>query len=118
MVWDYAEANPFASSSGGWRHSLGFIDRLISSVVHSRLHTAHVEQASATKHPLPDDAAQALITDPPYYDAVPYAHLSDFFYVWLRRSLPPGYRNTFSTDTVPKRDEIVVDRPHKFELFE
>jgi adenine-specific DNA methylase len=113
MVWDYAEANPLAASSGGWSHSLRFVDRLISAVAHSQLHSAHVEQASATRHPLPDHSAQALVTDPPYYDAVPYAYLSDFFYVWLRRSLPQGYRNTFATDTVPKDEEIVVDRPHK-----
>jgi adenine-specific DNA methylase len=71
MVWDYAEANPFAASSGGWSHNLGFIDRLIAAVTDSRLAAAQVEQASASSHPLPTDSAQALITDPPYYS--PYA---------------------------------------------
>lgn len=112
MVWDYAEVNPFAASSGGWTHNLGFLEKLIGSIADSRLEGAHVEQASATQHPLPDDAAHMLFTDPPYYDAVPYAHLSDFFYVWLRRSLPSSYRSLFSTDAVPKDAEIVVDRPH------
>ena len=112
MVWDYAEANPFAASSGGWSHNLGFIDRLISAVIASRLLVGHVEQASASSHPFPNDSVQALVTDPPYYDAVPYAHLSDFFYVWLRRALPSDWSPLFAADAVPKEAEIVVDRPH------
>ena len=63
-------------------------------------------------HPLPADAAHAFITDPPYYDAVPYAYLSDFFYVWLRRNHRDCTRS-FSTVVVPKDEEIVVDRPHE-----
>jgi adenine-specific DNA methylase len=112
MVWDYAEANPFAASSGGWSHNLGFIDRLIDEITDSRLTCGQVEQASASCHPLPSDSAQALITDPPYYDAVPYAHLSDFFYVWLRRVLPKQWKALFAADSSPKEAEIVVDRPH------
>jgi putative DNA methylase len=112
MVWDYAEANPFASSSGGWSHNLGFIDRLILAITDSELCGGRVEQASAASHPLPDDSAHALITDPPYYDAVPYAHLSDFFYVWLRRALPDNFSPLFSAEAAPKDAEMVVDRPH------
>lgn len=112
MVWDYAEANPFAASSGGWSHNLGFIDRLIGAITESKLVSAQAEQASASCHPLPDDSAQAVVTDPPYYDAVPYAHLSDFFYVWLRRALPSNWSALFAAEAVPKEAEIVVDRPH------
>src|SRR5205085_9971663 len=54
-----------------------------------------------------------LFTDPPYYDAVPYAHLSDFFYVWLRRSLTNVHMDLLKSSTVPKVAEIVVDRPHE-----
>ena len=68
--------------------------------------------ASATAHPLPDDSADALITDPPYYDAVPYCLLSDFFYVWIRRSPRLNvHLGTLSDSEVPKAAEIVVDRP-------
>ena len=112
MVWDYAEANPFAASSGGWSHNLGFIDRLINAVSDSKLAGGHAEQASASCNPLPDDSAQAVVTDPPYYDAVPYAYLSDFFYVWLRRVLPSDWSALFAAEAVPKEAEIVVDRPH------
>jgi adenine-specific DNA methylase len=112
MVWDYAEANPFAASSGGWSHNLGFVDRLINAITESKLVPAQAEQASASCHPLPNDSAQAVVTDPPYYDAVPYAHLSDFFYVWLRRALPGNWSTLFAAEAVPKEAEIVVDRPH------
>ncbi|HYG36654.1 MAG TPA: DUF1156 domain-containing protein, partial [Clostridia bacterium] len=112
MVWDYAEANPFAASSGGWSHNLSFLEKLIAAVTESDLQATTVEQASATNHPLPNDSAHALITDPPYYDAVPYAHLSDFFYVWLRRATPQNLNALFTSDAVQKDAEIVVDRPH------
>ena len=63
--------------------------------------------ASATHHPLPDDSAAALFTDPPYYDAVSYGDLSDFFYVWLRRALRDEHRDLFSTPTVEKDEEAI-----------
>jgi hypothetical protein len=62
---------------------------------------------------LPSDSADGLITDPPYYDAVPYAHLSDFFYVWLRRSLGKIHGDLFASPEVLKEQEVVVDRPHE-----
>jgi hypothetical protein len=62
---------------------------------------------------LPDSAVSAFVTDPPYYDAVPYAYLSDFFYVWLRRSMGCLHSSLFSESQVPKDAEIVVDRPHE-----
>jgi hypothetical protein len=62
--------------------------------------------ASAVNHPLPDDSVNAFITDPPYYDAVPYADLSDFFYVWLKRSLFDWHPTLFESDLTPKREEV------------
>jgi len=73
----------------------------------------HGVPATATMHPLPTDSANAFITDPPYYDAVPYSYLSDFFYVWLRRMLGETHSDLFSGMAVPKDAEIVVDRPHE-----
>ena len=73
----------------------------------------HAQLASATAHPLPDDAAHAFVTDPPYYDAVPYAYLSDFFYVWLRRTLGSTFPALITGESVPKDEEIVVDRQHE-----
>jgi len=72
---------------------------------------ADISNSDATKHPLPDQAADIWFTDPPYYDSVPYADLSDFFYVWLKRSLPNEHllRNTFEIDNplTPKLRECV-----------
>src|SRR5207249_1924113 len=67
----------------------------------------HVEQASATEHPLPEDSAELIFTDPPYYAAIPYADLSDFFYSWLRRALIDIHPDLFRTELSPKEKECV-----------
>ncbi len=69
--------------------------------------SAYVGQASATSLPYPDNYFDAVITDPPYYDNVNYAELSDFFYVWLKRTIGDLYPDLFSTPMVPKTEEIV-----------
>jgi hypothetical protein len=112
MLWDYAEPNIFADAAGNFAVTLGtMVEVLENQVVGS--HAGHVEQASATEYPLPEGSANALITDPPYYDAVPYAHLSDFFFVWLRRALCATHTDLFLGSEVPKAQEVVVDRPHE-----
>ena len=111
MVWDFAEGTPLEGKSGGWLPSLEWV-ALVAEEWSAPL-TAHVQQASATEHPLPTDSVQAMVTDPPYYDAVPYAYLSDFFYVWLRRPLADVHPLLFREEGVPKDAEIVVDRPHQ-----
>ena len=114
MVWDYAEGAPMEEKSGGWSPTLAWITRVLEQEGKTTNWGAgSVQQTSATKHPLPDDAADAFITDPPYYDAVPYAYLSDFFYVWLRRTLAETHPSLFRDACVPKEAEIVVDRAHQ-----
>ena len=112
MVWDFAEGVPVSDSSGGWSIFVDNMARALESVG-SDWRVGHVQLASATAHLLPDDAAHAFVTDPPYYDAVPYAYLSDFFYVWLRRTLGSTFPALFASESVPKDEEIVVDRPHE-----
>jgi len=112
MVWDYCEPNPFGGSVGSWGSLLDCVLIPFETAAHLA-HGGHIEQTSATAHPLPDDSAAALITDPPYYDSVPYAYLSDFFYVWIRRTLADVHPALFREAGVPKDAEIVVDRPHK-----
>ena len=73
-----------------------------------KLHIPQVFQASATELPYPDNYFDAVFTDPPYYDNVPYSYLSDFFYVWLKRSLGDLYPELFSTPLTPKSKEIVA----------
>ena len=113
MVWDFGETCPLSGSTGAWQTSVNLVAAVLESQDSKALGPGHAELASAAAHPLPDDAAQALVTDPPYYDAVPYAYLSDFFYVWMRRTLADVHPALFRQPGVPKVAEIVVDRPHQ-----
>ncbi len=113
FVWDFAEGIPMGDSSGSWSICVGRTVDTIASTFFPTISTGHVVRCSATSHWLPDDSAQVFFTDPPYYDAVPYAYLSDFFYVWLRRCLADGDPELAKLAVVPKDEEIVVDRPHE-----
>ncbi len=106
IVWDFAEANSIGNASGAFD---GGVDWIVSVLQNHFDGHGQTDQASATNHPLPDDAVQCFITDPPYYDAVPYADLSDFFYVWLKRTTGGLYAGLFSADLTPKDDECIVD---------
>ena len=110
-AWDFAEAAPFGEASGSF---FSAYERTTSSIAPSHVEAIHgvtVQPADASTHPLPDESASVWFTDPPYYDSVPYAHLSDFFYVWERRALSdPAVIG--SSALAPKDKECVVDRPH------
>jgi len=106
MLWDYIEMNPIKHASG-WTTIL---DETLENIEHccSFQNTpATVTQSSATSLPYPDNYFDAVITDPPYYDNINYAELSDFFYVWLKRTIGDLYPDLFSTPMVPKSEEIV-----------
>jgi hypothetical protein len=100
------------SSSGGWSHNLEFlISPLIAEAQAANQQAeGHVERASATHHSMPDDCVDAFITDPPYYDAIPYADLSDYFIVWLKRSLVGSANAKDFVSLSPKDEECVVDK--------
>ena len=85
IVWDFGESNYLSQASRSWISAIESVARVIDkSPTYS---VGQVEQSSADQHPLPDESASVWFTDPPYYDAVPYADLSDFFLVWLKRTL-------------------------------
>jgi len=89
MCWDFPEYYPFARFAGGFDNALGdLVDATvhISSIIAEN--RGQVETADAANHPLPDGSAKVWFTDPPYYDAIPYSNLADFFFVWLKRSMP------------------------------
>ena len=113
IVWDFAEAMPLIDSSGGWWHSLGFLARAVELTADLITNPAEVQLADAVEHRLPDEASGIWFTDPPYYDAVPYADLSDFFLVWLKRMLPsePLLQDPFdlANPLSPKTREVVQD---------
>ncbi|MDW8136035.1 MAG: hypothetical protein RMI74_04490, partial [Thermodesulfobacterium sp.] len=114
MVWDYSELNPLCEAVGSWesmynrRIKLSLEHLNFSSLILKSLQTV-VTQASATSLPYPDSYFDAVFTDPPYYDNVNYAELSDFFYVWLKRSVGDLYPELFATPLVPKSQEIVAN---------
>jgi len=105
MVWDYSEANAFAGMAGDYSVSLNNMMRVLDGLEHPG--TGVVQQADAQTQTLTN--GKVVSTDPPYYDNVPYADLSDFFYVWLRRLLKPIYPGLFATLAVPKAEELVAD---------
>ena len=116
LVWDFGEASFLGGQAGDYSTTLGTMIR-VADRFSGNLVQGQVQITDATKHPLPDHAAGVWFTDPPYYDAVPYAHLSDFFFVWLKRAVPEQMMNLCnlldSQDLTPKEKEIVVDRPHR-----
>ncbi len=106
MTWDFAEGSPFGQSSSGFMESVNIVAKCFSimgggSVGDARQHSAVAPAAEG-------ESARVISTDPPYYDNIGYADLSDFFYVWLRRSLKPVFPNLFATLTVPKAEELVA----------
>lgn len=106
--WEFAEMIPIAEEGSGWGTSLEYTLKVLDALTAIPV-SATVELCSATSHPLPDDSALAFITDPPYYDAIPYSDLSDFFYVWLKRNVPATFGCWFSSELTKKEEECVVD---------
>jgi len=108
MVWDFAETNVFSSSTGNWMAMVTWVAKVVESL---DLHVeAHVSQASASDRSFKD---LVVCTDPPYYDNIGYADLSDFFYVWLRRSLREVYPDLLGTLLTPKAEELIAT-PYRF----
>jgi adenine-specific DNA methylase len=106
MPWNYAEINPFSGRMGDWLANLEWVLRNIEPA--SQIdQSASVRRGDATRLPEPDQSLHAVITDPPYYDAVPYADLSDFFYVWHKRCLGGYFNDLYRTPVTPKAKEIV-----------
>jgi len=104
MVWDFAEINVFAGAAGDLIIS---IEGIVRTLAGFRLEgEGHVSQGDAQSQSL--TSGKVVSTDPPYYDNIGYADLSDFFYVWLRRSLKAVYPDLFSTLAVPKAEELVA----------
>jgi putative DNA methylase len=109
MMWDFAETNPFGGSSGDLAAHLAGIIKVIEHCATTGEPVVAV-RGSATELSFPDQSFDAVITDPPYYDNVSYADLSDFFYVWLQRSIGYLYPEHLAAEVTPKRSEAVVAR--------
>lgn len=109
MVWDFCEINPYGGSIGDWFSLIELQVNAIQGASNCLGFSATVTRGSATALPWPDATFNATITDPPYYDNVPYADISDFFYVWLKRTIGHLYPEHFATELTPKKQEAVAD---------
>jgi adenine-specific DNA methylase len=108
MIWDFVEGNVISGATRDWMNAvegglkaLGSLDKGINA--------GQASCFTSTKAHLPDDAANAFVTDPPYYDAVPYADLSDFFFVWLKRTVRELHMELLNGILTPKEDECILD---------
>jgi putative DNA methylase len=106
MAWDFAEVNFFSDSAGNWLTPIDKISKVVSELPAERI--GSICQSSATEAPYPTGVV--ISTDPPYYDNVEYADLSDFFFVWLRRALMGVDPSLFSILSTPKAEELVATR--------
>ena len=104
MVWDYAEANLFSNSSGNFLGQVEWISKVLGKTPAKS--PGEAVQISATSR---DYAGLVVSTDPPYYDNIGYSDLSDFFYVWLRKSLRTIHPSVVGTMLTPKADELVAN---------
>ena len=109
MVFDYSEQNPYGILTGNWLSQVEITSEILSHLSSTLFpQSATINQSSATAIPYANEFFDAIFTDPPYYDNVPYSYLSDFFYVWLKRTLGNIHPELFSTPLTPKRNEIVA----------
>src|SRR5262249_12228254 len=104
MAWDFGEANPFSDSGGSYNSAFDWILPAVQSLGDGT--PGRSSAADAAKQAVSID--KVVSTDPPYYDNIGYADLSDFFYVWLRHSLRGVVPEIFSTVAVPKMEELVA----------
>ena len=104
MTWDFAEANPLGAASGNYRSAVDLVAKAMLCT--SAVTWSYAKQVDARSQSLGVD--KIVSTDPPYYDNIGYADLSDFFYVWLRRSIRPIFPSLFATLAVPKAEELVA----------
>ncbi len=112
MVLDFPESNPFCKSSGSALNQLDWITRYIESECNQPFSTALENASSGEKTQFKEKFITAVVTDPPYYDAIAYADLSDFFYVWLKRTLVDIYPSNFATPQTPKSEECTALKHH------
>ena len=104
MIWDYVESNIFSNSSGNFLGQIAWVSKVIGNAPTTG--PSEVKQVNASSR---EYSRLVISTDPPYYDNIGYSDLSDFFYVWLRRSLGDIHSSTVATMLSPKAEELVAN---------
>lgn len=107
MIWDYAEVNPFAGVSGDYTNAIDSVCKVIRHGARIKK-AADLRRGSATDLPFPRASFDAAVIDPPYYDNISYANSSDFYYVWLKRSIGDLFPEHFAGPVAPKKNEIIA----------
>lgn len=110
MVWDYLETDPFHAGEGIYDAHVRWIELAIRHCSQASTVPAGVRRGDAQALPFTDASFDAVIVDPPYYDAIQYSYLSDFFYVWLKRSVGHLYTDIFATPGTPKKQEVIQNQ--------
>ena len=117
MSWEFPEMFPLTKFAGGLDDAINDVVEPINKLVTIITLKGQAQIADAAEHPLPNDSVDVWFTDPPYYDAIPYSDLSDFFFTWLKRMLPDNSltRDPFDNNNPlsPKKNEIVQDESKK-----
>lgn len=109
MVWDFGEPNPIEQDS--ILNYANAVAKVIEHIKNANIsENGTVQQSDATNCPLPDDLSSMYFTDPPYYDAISYADLSDFFYVWLKRVLGMVESDLFQSEVTPKAPQAIMNK--------
>ena len=113
MTWDFAEGNPLSSQIRYYKGAIEYVGRFLTKTLFGlQLGKSDPEFLNLPAQALRRKPMDTIITDPPYYDAIPYADLSDFFYVWLRRSIGDQFPDVFAETLTPKPDELVQHSDH------
>lgn len=107
MIWDFPETNPFSGVTGGVDNALGWIVN-VCRMLDVSTSPGVISRGDATQPVFPGEFFDAVITDPPYYDNVPYADIADFFYVWFRRCIGQFHPDHFSSELTPKKSELTA----------
>jgi adenine-specific DNA methylase len=110
MTWNFVEIDPFQKGSGNWDGAVRWIEAAIRHCSTTTATPATVLRGNAQSLPFDDESFDAVVVDPPYYDAIQYSYLSDFFYVWLKRSAGSLYPGVFATDATPKTQEVIQNQ--------
>jgi len=109
MVWEWPECQPFANGSGNWIGAINWVSSVIEIIPTLTDFVSTSALSDACNSSLPSDSCNFFFTDPPYYDAIPYADLSDFFIVWLKRTLELIPNDLLKINLSPKENECIVD---------
>ncbi|MDD4082193.1 MAG: DUF1156 domain-containing protein [Sphaerochaetaceae bacterium] len=111
IVWDYTEVNPFSNSTGNWDGAIEWISKVLENIDSNT--KGEIKNLDSSKNLNFNEIKPVISTDPPYYDNIDYAELSDYFYVWMRPLLNSIYPDVFATLLTPKAQELIA-APHRF----